>query len=256
MPNRIIKESICTSDTIDQLTWFEEVFFYRLIVNCDDYGRCDARPAILKAKLFPIKSVTDKQVKETLNKLSTVGIAMVYERDHKPFLQLKTWNDHQRIRAKVSKYPSPDAEAVTCDDMVRSRDSNVTTCGDQIQYNSNPIQGESNPEAVQTCLTPEMHPKTVISLQLKDKEKFDVTEEELEGWRRLYPDVDVMQSLRNMKGWLEANPKRRKTLRGITRFVNAWLLKDQERAGISNEGARQVRGGDEGAGVERYGTVL
>ena len=59
-----------------------------------------------------------------------------------------------------------------------------------------------------------------------------------------------------MKGWLEANPKRRKTLRGITRFVNAWLLKDQERAGISNEGARQVRGGDEGAGVERYGTVL
>ena len=47
MPNRIIKETICTSDTIERLTPFEETFFYRLIVNCDDYGRMDARPAIL-----------------------------------------------------------------------------------------------------------------------------------------------------------------------------------------------------------------
>ena len=37
MPNRILKESICRSDTIDHLTWFEEVLFYRLIVSCDDY---------------------------------------------------------------------------------------------------------------------------------------------------------------------------------------------------------------------------
>ena len=36
MPNRIIRESICTSDSVDKLSWFEEVLFYRLIVNCDD----------------------------------------------------------------------------------------------------------------------------------------------------------------------------------------------------------------------------
>lgn len=42
MPNRIIKESICVSESIDSLSWFDEVFFYRLIVNCDDYGRLDA----------------------------------------------------------------------------------------------------------------------------------------------------------------------------------------------------------------------
>ena len=37
MPNRIIRESICTSDSVDKLSWFEEVLFYRLIVNCDDF---------------------------------------------------------------------------------------------------------------------------------------------------------------------------------------------------------------------------
>ena len=33
MPNRIIKESICTSDSIAELGWFEEVLFYRLITG-------------------------------------------------------------------------------------------------------------------------------------------------------------------------------------------------------------------------------
>ena len=47
MPNRILKESIRTSDTIGELSWFEEVLFYRLIVSCDDYGRFDGRTAEL-----------------------------------------------------------------------------------------------------------------------------------------------------------------------------------------------------------------
>ena len=55
MPNRIIKESICRSDSIDSLSWFEEVLFYRLIVVCDDYGRFDGRPAVVKGSCFPLK---------------------------------------------------------------------------------------------------------------------------------------------------------------------------------------------------------
>ena len=35
MPNRILKDSICTSETIEGLTDAEEVFFYRLLVQCD-----------------------------------------------------------------------------------------------------------------------------------------------------------------------------------------------------------------------------
>ena len=88
MPNRIIKESICTSDSVDQLSWFEEVLFYRLIVSCDDYGRFDGRPAIIKGRLFPLKSVTDKQIESAIIKLSTAGIAKLYRVDGRPYLQL------------------------------------------------------------------------------------------------------------------------------------------------------------------------
>ena len=55
MPNRILKETICTSETIDNLSVEAERFFYRLLVNCDDYGLMDARPRILRARCFPLR---------------------------------------------------------------------------------------------------------------------------------------------------------------------------------------------------------
>ena len=75
MPNRILKESICTSDSIDGLGWFDEVLFYRLIVNCDDYGRFDGRPAIIKNRLFPLKeNLTAKTVAGAIEKLASTGL--------------------------------------------------------------------------------------------------------------------------------------------------------------------------------------
>lgn len=108
MPNRIIKESICRSDSIDSLSWFEEVLFYRLIVVCDDYGRFDGRPAIIKGVCFPLKDIRVEQIEKALDKLSTVGMIWRYNVEDKAFLQLIAWERHQQIRAKKSKYPSPD----------------------------------------------------------------------------------------------------------------------------------------------------
>lgn len=114
MPNRIIKESICVSDTINALSWFEECLFYRLIVSCDDFGRFDARPAIIKGRLFPLKErLTLKDIKEALNKLAAVGCVLLYEYDEKPYLQLPTWAKHQSPRAKNSKFPSPSTDLHT-----------------------------------------------------------------------------------------------------------------------------------------------
>lgn len=120
MPNRIIKEAICRSESIDSLSWFEEVLFYRLIVVCDDYGRFDGRPAIIKGSCFPLKDIRIGQIEKALNKLSTVGMVQRYEVQERPFLQLTAWEKHQQKRAKNSKYPSPD---VTCNQLI-SNDGN------------------------------------------------------------------------------------------------------------------------------------
>lgn len=109
MPNRIIKESVCSSDTIDKMSWFEECFFHRLWTACDDYGRMDARPAILKSKLFPLKDrLSLKDIQNALQKMVDIGCVRLYECDSKPYLYLPSWEVHQQVRAKRSKYPSPE----------------------------------------------------------------------------------------------------------------------------------------------------
>ena len=146
MPNRILKESICASEDIDGLSWFCEVFWYRLIVNCDDFGRLDARPAILKSKLFPLKdSVTKKNVEDALSALSSAGLVFLYEVQGKPYLQLKTWNEHQQIRAQKSRYPDPKEGNVVFDSNGNQMISSDTKCS------RNPIQSYSGTPPAPVC---------------------------------------------------------------------------------------------------------
>ena len=68
----------------------------------------------------------------------------------------------------------------------------------------------------------------VISITLNDKTDYPITQADVDGWSALYPAVDVLQELRKMKGWADANPSRRKTKTGIKRFINSWLSKEQD----------------------------
>lgn len=69
----------------------------------------------------------------------------------------------------------------------------------------------------------------VISLPLNDGTFFDVSENDRAKWSQLYPNVDVLQQLRNMAGWCDANPTKRKTRGGIKRFITAWLAREQDK---------------------------
>lgn len=143
MPNRILKESICVSDSINQLKWFEEVLFYRLIVNCDDYGRYDGRPAIIKNKLFPLKDdLTLKVVTDAINKLASAGLVILYKYEDKPFLYLPTWELHQTIRAKKSKFPPPEENLQASEIICKQMHADASRCK-QMQANVPVIQSES-----------------------------------------------------------------------------------------------------------------
>lgn len=170
MPNRILKDSICTSDSVDTLTWFEEAFFYRLIVNCDDYGRMDARPAILRARLFPLKTVTNNQIECALQSLRTAGMADLYEVDGKPFLQLRTWEKHQSVRAKRSKYPSPENISQQPENNCMQMQADESKCPrNPIQSESESYsESESNADKSEVSLCGAMSGKTKKSAKGKD----------------------------------------------------------------------------------------
>lgn len=231
MPNRIIKESICRSEEIDSLSWFEEVLFYRLIVTCDDFGRYDGRAKIIKGSCFPLKDITEKDIDKALGRLAAVGLVRVYESQGRPYLQLVTWAAHQRIRNQKSKYPefADGCELLTFDSKGQQIKANDNKCV------RNPIQSEFKSEyESNTTICSEQQVAAeppVIEIQLNTGEEYPITQGYILELSKLYPAVDVMQELRAMKGWCDANPKKRKTASGIKRFINGWISKVQNRGG-------------------------
>lgn len=142
MPNRILKESICSNEQIDRLTAFEESFFYRLIVNVDDFGRMDARPSILRARLFPLKNIREEQIESALHSLATSELVCQYTVHGKPFVSLSGWERNQSIRAKKSKYPGPEES----DEHLQAIESNCMQMhADECKCSRNPIQSNPNP---------------------------------------------------------------------------------------------------------------
>ena len=144
MPNRILKESICASENIDGLSAFQETFFYRLIVCCDDYGRMDARPTILASRLYPLRrEIKTAQIIGALNALASADLITLYEVNGKPYLQMNTWERHQTIRAKKPKYPAPEDGVKADENICIQMISNESKCSrNPIQSNTNPIQSE------------------------------------------------------------------------------------------------------------------
>ncbi len=78
-----------------------------------------------------------------------------------------------------------------------------------------------------------------ILLPLNDKTVYDVPLDKIAVWKDAYPAVDVEQELKRMAAWLDSNPTRRKTRRGIAKFINTWLSREQDEGGRFKGGSRQ-----------------
>lgn len=241
MPNRVLKESVCYSDNLNRLTLFQENMFFRLIVNCDDYGLMDARPAVVKAKLYPLKDYRIDQISDGLRALSSAELVDFYEVNGLPFLQMRTWQSHQQVRAHKAKYPAPpwglngkkDRSEIICNQMIADDSRCDQMIADDSRCSRNPIQSESesNMNPSDSCEELQEASAPVAKLPLLDGTEYGITQEEAGKDAQAYPAVDVMLEYRKMERWLSSNPTKKKTRRGIRRFINGWLEKEQNRGG-------------------------
>lgn len=99
-----------------------------------------------------------------------------------------------------------------------------------------PVASEANASSA-VCPEPEIRPAgdedrgaIIAELPCISGELFPVHEADVAEWIEAFPAVDVCQQLAAMKAWLNANPKNRKTWKGMKRFVVSWLSREQNRA--------------------------
>lgn len=206
------------SETIDALTWFEEVFFYRLMVKCDDFGRCDGRLKIIKGHCFPLKDITEGELDKALNKLSLVGLIRRYTVGGHPYIQFVTWEKHQTVRNKKSKYPSIEEG----EEQLPSIENNcmqMNAIASLIQ--SNPIQSESNPNPIQSL---EEGEKT----KRKEKRFVPPTLEEVQAYiteNNYIIDAQKFIDYYQSNGWIVGKTK----MKDWKATVRGWERREQER---------------------------
>jgi hypothetical protein len=116
--------------------------WYRLLVNCDDYGTMDARPSILISKCFPlkIKAISEANIEKWVQELASAGLIQLYMNDGRRYLYLSKWEKHQQIRAHKSKNPKPvdEGSILISDDINRNH----------LQANAPVIQSNPNPNPI------------------------------------------------------------------------------------------------------------
>lgn len=107
MPLRLLREGILTSERIDQLDAPAEVFYRRLMSKVDDYGLFDARPAILRASLYPLRldRVREADIARWIAACEKAGVIALYEHGGKPYLQMRDTN--WQVRSEPKHPPPP-----------------------------------------------------------------------------------------------------------------------------------------------------
>jgi len=65
--------------------------------------------------------------------------------------------------------------------------------------------------------------------------EWTLTAGKLQEYRDAFPGIDVLSECRRARQWLIDNPPRRKTAKGMPRFLNSWLSRAQDRAGRNGQ---------------------
>lgn len=66
-------------------------------------------------------------------------------------------------------------------------------------------------------------------------ERYQVDDADVLAWQKAYKNCDVHAELLSMESWLDANPSRRKTKRGIKRFIDSWLKRANQVGGSTGK---------------------
>ena len=214
MPNRIIRETIRTSPTLNSITAEAHRLWSHLITVADDEGRFLSDAGIVLANCFPLKIGIMRRgaVEKSLLELDRAGLIQLYytEKRDRRYGQFVTWKTYNPRCRYGSKWPPPPA--------VQSVPLAQPTNGNHV---------ESAPVAANGQLLADLGaPHTSSSYHRHLREKKNGTLSDVEWFDQLkknptYSHVDFEREDKEMDKWLARHPGRKKT----RRFIENWLNK-------------------------------
>lgn len=229
---RMFAKTIIDSDAFLEMPLTTQCLYFHLSMRADDDGFIN-NPNKIQRMIGATK--------DDLKLLIAKGFVIPFESG---IVVIKHWKIHnyiQKDRYKPTIYKEEKAQLITNTNSAYTLDTeciqDVSNLDTQARLGKVRL-GKVNNICVEINPTPAADPKKEeprINLTLNTGEQFPVYEEDIKAWKDNYPAIDIMQELRKMRGWLDSNPKNRKTKSGIKRFINAWLARTQDKAPRTEE---------------------
>ena len=124
--SRMIREGFLDSEKGAALSWRTECFFHRLLLVADDYGLFDARPMVLRTRLFPLHldKVSNQDIQDCLHETEGAGLVRVYCVGGKDYVQIINFG--QRRQSKP-RFPLPPGDGDSpCNTVIRGSSRETT----------------------------------------------------------------------------------------------------------------------------------
>jgi hypothetical protein len=253
---RSIHPGLFTDEAFVILSDAAQIFFLGLWTEADDQGVFEWKPMSLRMRLRPTK---DGPVEPLLAEIVAAERILRFEMGGRHYGAIRNFRKYQRpkkpnaihpITEEIRTYVALTAPSSELDDVedaqVLPEPVSSTEKSPQMKDEGGRMKDEgekdtcgvaSRPPAV---LGPEFIrlPTNRFETQGEEVVIYQPFVAEMQG---LYPSMDVGEQLRSMRAWLITNRELRKTRKGMTRFINGWLSRKQDK-GNSRETSNRGRG--------------
>lgn len=222
---RTIKPEFPQSESMGRVTREARLCFILLWTIADDSGRLRGNSRMLASLLYPYDIDAGKKIDGWLDELELERCILRYQSDSKDhYIAILNWQSHQKIdKPSKSKIPEPDSRAF----------ANIREDSREVDEDSRSVVGGSKDQGEDQgsliCTEPQGDSMQLADqvFTLSDGSLWRPTVSKVHEWQATFPIMDLDTQLRLAGQWLKDNPAKRKTQRGMHRFLFAWLERAQ-----------------------------
>ena len=240
---RMISKSVVENDRFYDLPLSAQALYIHLVANADDDGFIESPKRIT---VFATGDIDDLKILVEKGYLihfeSGVCVLTHWKMQNQirkdrytPTVYTEEFNqldiiDNKYIKRQLPGIPDNSPVLTRCQpDVIPDGNQMSDTLHAQYSIGKYSIDKYSNAGAEpidQTNQKQQQQHSNNFQIVLKDGSLYNVEDNHITTLKDTYPNVDVIGELKKMAAWCESNPEKRKTGKGVKRFINNWIASE------------------------------
>lgn len=137
---RSIHPEACDSEKLAELSDGAERLYWRLQTHCDDEGRCDDDPRIIRARCATLLDWSTREVDALIDEMADLGLVVRYEVRGRRYIEVTQWGRFQHPQ-RPTKGARPGADGVYSDPVRRGKPASPIDVG-RVEHVDKPRRGQ------------------------------------------------------------------------------------------------------------------